>query len=441
MDMDGSDATHQGLNQLLLDLVSRPDERLWLRLVSSQIRVVLRVVAPIVGNPSLADEVAQDAMMAIYVALPRYRQACDDPAGADLAAQSWIIRIASNLACNRIRDLRRRWQRSAPIEQVAERDATPAEDDGRQRLALVELRRALADLPESDRLPVVLRFIQGWDYDRIAEALDCRLEAARQRVSRGLGRLRRRLGPATMAALALWSQADGAESAAADSLVHRILDRGLPRTSAPARGAMAAAGIALGLLVVGGGMWWFGDRTAPTDTPAPAPPPQPLHQQAVTSTTPASVTQILHDGLCPAGAATLTLPPPPASGHRTIRLTLQLPHAPIRSARNHSWNVEGSRTPLRRDLPPERPTSPATTTATVRLLAAGRPVTWILDWRETGSDSDGSPLIEQTLIYDGSEAAWGMGARWPTQFHYDFPTPMLLTLTITDDAAGPQADF
>jgi RNA polymerase sigma-70 factor, ECF subfamily len=71
------------------------------------------------------------------------------------------------------------------------------DDEAIERVELrasVDLRRLLAELPESQREAVVRRVLADEPYAVIAEHIGCSEQVVRQRVSRGLAAMRRRSG-------------------------------------------------------------------------------------------------------------------------------------------------------------------------------------------------------------------------------------------------------
>jgi RNA polymerase sigma-70 factor (ECF subfamily) len=113
------------------------------------------------GDPALADEVAQDTFLRAWREAARY-----DPARG--AATTWLYRIAANLCRDRLRRarLRRMLWRGPRAEDLSEVLADPAPGaaatlEGRQRLAAT--RQALARLPERQRLAILLTVVAGMD--------------------------------------------------------------------------------------------------------------------------------------------------------------------------------------------------------------------------------------------------------------------------------------
>ena len=136
-----------------------------------------------------AEDATQEALVAIVRGLPRY--------DGRAAFTTWSYRVATN-AC--LDQLRRRARRPQPTEMAELGDGSEpgthpgsrSEDPGDRAVAAehrTRLQRALADLPEEFRLPVVLRDVADLDYAEIAELLDLAPGTVRSRISRGRARL------------------------------------------------------------------------------------------------------------------------------------------------------------------------------------------------------------------------------------------------------------
>jgi RNA polymerase sigma-70 factor (ECF subfamily) len=140
------------------------------------------------GSPQAAEDAAQEAFIAAYRAVPRFR-------GGRFRA--WLLRIAANACYD---DLRRRRSRpqvplEAPADDERPRAELPASDEPlEQRAERLELARCLqeglASLPPDQRLAVILRDVQGLAYEEVAEATGASLGTVKSRISRGRAALR-----------------------------------------------------------------------------------------------------------------------------------------------------------------------------------------------------------------------------------------------------------
>jgi len=141
----------------------------------------------IVRRHDLADDVAQEAFIRAFRALPSF-----DPTRP---FGPWIGRIAANLAINHVRSP------EAREEELPDGHAeipTPAEGpldhvlDGEARQML---NRALDTLPAEQRAVFVLRAVEGLSYREIAESLDISMGTVMSRLSRAREKLRAALAP------------------------------------------------------------------------------------------------------------------------------------------------------------------------------------------------------------------------------------------------------
>lgn len=137
----------------------------------------------IVGNPTAADDCVQEAFTQAWRALGRFD-------GRSLFG-TWLYRIAANAA---LQALRRRRPEEVLVDELPAGTASnvPGPDidrvDRERVRAVVRLR--LLELPETLRVPVVLRDVEEWSNDEIAEALGVTLAAAKARIHRGRLQLR-----------------------------------------------------------------------------------------------------------------------------------------------------------------------------------------------------------------------------------------------------------
>jgi RNA polymerase sigma-70 factor, ECF subfamily len=138
-----------------------------------------------------AEDATQEALVAIVRGLARY--------DGRATFSTWAHRVATN-AC--LDQLRRRSRRPLPADSSAvdhiDDPAVPGrpaahgsvpEDGAIAAESRSRLSRALADLPETFRVPVVLRDVADLDYAQIAELLDLPPGTVRSRIARGRARL------------------------------------------------------------------------------------------------------------------------------------------------------------------------------------------------------------------------------------------------------------
>jgi RNA polymerase sigma-70 factor (ECF subfamily) len=170
----------------LVTRVQRGDKHAYELLVSKYQRRITRLLSRIIRDPSDIEDVAQEAFIKAYRALPSFR--------GESAFYTWLYRIAINTAKNHFAAQGRR----APTRAVAG-DLEDAEnlDEG---LALRDVatpdalllskqvgeavNRAIERLPEDLRTAIVLRELEGMSYDEIAAAMNCPVGTVRSRIFR-----------------------------------------------------------------------------------------------------------------------------------------------------------------------------------------------------------------------------------------------------------------
>ena len=133
----------------------------------------LRAVArTLTGDPTAADDLAQDAMMKAWDARASYQM------GTNMKA--WTFMILRNQFYS---EKRRSWRQSQLDQEAAERTLV-AVDDPEAPVALDELRLALASLPEEQREALILVGAGGFAYEEAAEICNCAVGTVKSRVSR-----------------------------------------------------------------------------------------------------------------------------------------------------------------------------------------------------------------------------------------------------------------
>ena len=124
------------------------------------------------GDPTAADDLAQDAMVKAWDARASFQL------GTNMKA--WTFMILRNQFYS---DKRRSWRQTQLDQEAAERTLV-AVDDPASPVALDELRLALKTLPEEQREALILVGAGGFAYEEAAEICDCAVGTVKSRVSR-----------------------------------------------------------------------------------------------------------------------------------------------------------------------------------------------------------------------------------------------------------------
>ena len=143
-------------------------------------------------NQGVAEELAQEVFLRVY----RSRESYEPTA----KFTTWLFRIATHLALNRIRDTRHeKGQDSLDDEvgegmarQVADRDLS-VEQRMLREARFAEIRKAIELLPQKQKAAVLMHKYQEMEYAQIAGALECSESAVKSLLFRAYETLRSRL--------------------------------------------------------------------------------------------------------------------------------------------------------------------------------------------------------------------------------------------------------
>ena len=152
------------------------------RLVEQQIPRLRRYARALTRNCDRADDLVQDTLSRALI-----KEQCWQP-GTNLRA--WLFTIMHNQNVNNVR---RDVRESAVVDIERVSTALPATTDPSASRKLVELDRALAQLPLDQRQVILLVGLEGMSYEDAAGILSVPVGTVRSRLSRGRDALRKLL--------------------------------------------------------------------------------------------------------------------------------------------------------------------------------------------------------------------------------------------------------
>ena len=168
------------------------DQQAWDQIVRQHWRKVFNLAYKFVGRHDEAEDLTQDIFLKIFKALHTFDRRAN--------FQTWLISISRNLCIDHYRSVRK--ERETMARDV---DASTLMPASRERSPYGELeqidlrvriRQALAELPPTLREAVVLRDLQEFSYQEIADKLHLPEGTVKSRINRGrleLARQMRRL--------------------------------------------------------------------------------------------------------------------------------------------------------------------------------------------------------------------------------------------------------
>jgi RNA polymerase sigma-70 factor (ECF subfamily) len=142
----------------------------------------------VVSSREEAEDVVQDTFVQAMLKLNSFRR--------DSSFYTWLYRIAVNTAFYRHRRRRREPSVDAARAMTGNDPPDPGDDPADQLLReerATEIQRALSRLTEEFRLVLVMRDVDGFDYQSIARILDVSIGTVRSRLHRARSFMREQL--------------------------------------------------------------------------------------------------------------------------------------------------------------------------------------------------------------------------------------------------------
>ncbi len=166
------------------DLVTRAkegDASAFVQLCELHRARIWRIVASVARGAD-GEDLAQEAILRAYRGLHRYQ--------GEAPFEAWLCRIAVNVAHDHLRSA---WRRRVTLFERAPDDASmPPEDPenlAERRELQRRVRRAVAGLPENQRVPIWLHYFEGFSLAEVSRLEGTPEPTVRSRVKAGLKRL------------------------------------------------------------------------------------------------------------------------------------------------------------------------------------------------------------------------------------------------------------
>ena len=173
----------------LIERCLKGDQVAWDEIVRTHWRKVFNLAYKFVGRHDEAEDLTQDIFLKIFKALHTFDRRAN--------FQTWLISISRNLCIDHYRSVRKERETMArdidpstlmPVSRERSPYGTLEQIDLRKRI-----REALAELPATLREAVVLRDLQEFSYQEIADKLRLPEGTVKSRINRGRLELARQL--------------------------------------------------------------------------------------------------------------------------------------------------------------------------------------------------------------------------------------------------------
>jgi len=161
--------TQEFIDQILILRCQLQDRQAFAELIDRYQRPLRYFIARLIGNPDLADELAQETWLAVLSKIHTLRSAA--------TFSVWLYRIARNRV---YQELRRRRVTIELDESLEAPDDTVDEIGSFEDAA--KLHRCLEKLKPLHKEVLLLRFLEEMSYEQIADVLDCNIGTVRSRI-------------------------------------------------------------------------------------------------------------------------------------------------------------------------------------------------------------------------------------------------------------------
>lgn len=169
----------------LIDRCQKGDHGAFRVLVQAHMRQVYDLAFSFVQSHDDADDVAQEAFVKAYRSISSFR--------GDAGFGTWLYRIVTNLALDRIRQRQRMAQRRVPLSDPAVAKIPSSPDTAMNADLQGHIERALHTLPTLQRAVVILRHMDGLSTKQVSGILNCSEGTVKTHLHRGLRRMQKLL--------------------------------------------------------------------------------------------------------------------------------------------------------------------------------------------------------------------------------------------------------
>lgn len=166
----------------LIERCRTGDDTAFSELIERYKHLVYGLVHRLIADRSQADDVAQEVFLKIHRGLPYFR--------GEARLSTWIYRIVQNVC------FEARPRRAPDLSLDVPPEARPIREPGRSDGAFAELElrdrldKAIAQLPDQYRLLIAAHYLDGIQYEALAEAMNMPLGTVKTHLYRAKRRLR-----------------------------------------------------------------------------------------------------------------------------------------------------------------------------------------------------------------------------------------------------------
>jgi len=168
--------------QELMHLVQKGDQLAFEKIVAIYKNRIVNFLTQLTGDYQKAVDLAQETFMRVYFKADKYKPVAP--------LSSWIYTIASNLAKTELKKARKMATVSIDDSESRLGDKIAAKEKNQDTYLIENLKKALDSLHPRYRLPIILKDLEGFSQEEIAQMLKRPVGTIKARISRGRERLK-----------------------------------------------------------------------------------------------------------------------------------------------------------------------------------------------------------------------------------------------------------
>lgn len=176
-------------DEMLISRAAKGDASAFNELMTQYERKMYSICYRMCQNHEDAQDCLQEAMLRVYRAISGFK--------GQSSFSTWLYRVTMNSCLDELR--KRKNKQSTSLDNLLESGWSPSdESDTPEHHAVASekkraLHQAISELPEDMRSAIVLRDIEGFSYEEIADSLGINVGTIKSRISRGREKLREKI--------------------------------------------------------------------------------------------------------------------------------------------------------------------------------------------------------------------------------------------------------
>jgi RNA polymerase sigma-70 factor (ECF subfamily) len=179
--------------KMLIDRCKNGDIYAFEELIENHQKKVYNIAFRMVGNEQDAYDIVQEVFIKVFKSINKFK--------GDSAFSTWLYRITTNVCIDEIRKRKKAKLISldAPLSiqgdevklEIPDNKAQESFEEAERKEVREEIIKAINELNESHKAIIILRDINGYSYDEIANILECSLGTVKSRINRARGALKK----------------------------------------------------------------------------------------------------------------------------------------------------------------------------------------------------------------------------------------------------------